>query len=302
MVQRLEAAGKHLWAIDGNHDLSDASWLDSVDPPINANGKVLKLGGRTAAFFSFQVRENLYACLKKLPAGIDCLFLHGQLLELMAWAGQAAEPDYDFSAAEIREMGFADCTVFMGNLHTYSDYHDPVANNWFIYSGSTEMTEISEGNVVSDRFGGRYDPVKKYLRFYPDREPGRNWDLADLPNRPFLKRVIGLKEDPVLALQSITEWVDTHPGGILALHYPEQLRPELKSRLSAWRDKLLIFSEVPLSQGTMKPLHELKDTDILHIARDQLTERQLQLLTVVLTQNPFEETLTGLLRPPEISA
>ena len=36
---RIRSAGKDLWAIDGNHDGSDASWLDTIDSTINANGR-----------------------------------------------------------------------------------------------------------------------------------------------------------------------------------------------------------------------------------------------------------------------
>jgi hypothetical protein len=301
IARRLREAGKTFLAIDGNHDGSDASWLDTVSPEINADGRTVKLGEVAAAFFSFQPREKLYEKIKELPENTRCLFLHGRMLELMAWAAHVPEPEYDFSAEELREAGLKNCTVFMGNLHTYSDYHDPVGNNWFVYSGSTEMTEISEGNVVSDRFGGRYDPVKKYLRFYPNRERGKNWETVDLPNRPYLRRVISPEEDGELAVQSVDDWVEKHPGGILALHYPESLRASFKPQLSRWREKLLVFSEVPLSRGMAKPLHDMKESDILGIAQKELTERQLQLLAVVLTQEPFDQTLSTLLKLPEQS-
>ena len=297
--QRLHKAGKTFLAIDGNHDGSDASWLDTLSPEINADGRILKLGDMTSAFLSFQPREKLYEKIRRLPEDTRCLFLHGQLLELMAWAVHVPEQEYDFSAQEIRELGLKNCTLFMGNLHTYSDFHDPVGNNWFVYSGSTEMTEISEGGIVSDRFGGRYDPVKKYLRFYPGREHGKNWETVDLPNRPYLRRVISPEEDPELAIQSVDQWVENHPRGILALHYPESLRTNLKPHLARWRQKLLVFSEVPLSRGMAKPLHDMKETDILEIAQKELTERQLQLLAVVLTQDPFDQTLSGLLKLAE---
>lgn len=299
IAQRLRNAGKAFLAIDGNHDGSDASWLDTVGPEINANGRIVNLSEIAAAFLSFQPRETLYEKIKELPENTRCLFLHGRLLELMAWAIHVPEPEYDFSAEELRGLGLKNCTVFMGNLHTYSDFHDPVGNNWFVYGGSTEMTEISEGNVISDRFGGRYDPVKKYLRFYPGREHGKNWETVDLPNRPYLKRVISPEEDAELAVQSVDQWVAKHPGGILALHYPERLRANLKPYLPRWREKLLVFSEVPLSRGMAKPLHDMKESDILEIAQKELTERQLQLLAVVLTQNPFDQTLSGLLKLPE---
>jgi len=296
IAQRLREAGKTLLAIDGNHDGSDASWLDTVSAEINANGRIVKLGELAAAFFSFQPREKLYEKIKQLPENTRCLFLHGRLLELMAWAAHVPEPEYDFSAKDLREMGLKDCTLFLGNLHTYSDFHDPVGNNWFVYSGSTEMTEISEGNIVSDRFGGRYDPVKKYLRFYPSREHGKHWETVDLPNRPYLRRVISPEEDAELALQSVDQWIEKHPRGILSLHYPEALRANLKPCLPRWREKLLVFSEVPLSRGMAKSLHDMKETDILEIAQKELTERQLQILAVVLTQNPFDQTLSGLLK------
>jgi hypothetical protein len=299
IAQRLRTAGKKFLAIDGNHDGSDASWLDTVSPEINADGRILKLGDLTSAFLSFQPRETLYAKIKQLPENTRCLFLHGRLLELMAWAVHVLEPEYDFSAEELRGLGLKNCTVFMGNLHTYSDFHDPVGNNWFVYSGSTEMTEISEGNTVSDRFGGRYDPVKKYLRFYPDWEHGKNWETVDLPNRPYLRRVISPEEDAELAVQSVEEWIEKHPRGILALHYPERLCANLKPHLPLWRGKLLVFSEVPLSRGMAKPLHDMKESDILEIAQKELTERQLQLLAVVLTQNPFDQTLSELLKLPK---
>jgi len=302
IAQRLHREGKKLLAIDGNHDGSDASWLDTVDPQINANGRILMLEDVSAAFLSFQPKEKLYEKIKQLPDDTKCLFLHGRLLELMAWAAHQQEPEYDFSAREMRELGLKDCTVFMGDLHTYSDFLDPVGNNWFVYSGSTEMTEISEGNVISDRFGGRYDTVKKYLRFYPGRQHGNNWETLDLPNRPFLKRVIGPEEDPGLAIQSVNQWVEAHPQGILALHYAEKLRTLLKPHLGLWRQRLLVFYEVPLSVGMVRPLQDMKETDILEIAQKELTERQLQILTIVLTQDPFDKPLSELVQLPAKAA
>ncbi len=298
IAQRLHQAGKKFFAIDGNHDGSDASWLDTVSPEINADGRVLKLGPVNAAFLSYQPREELYEKIKQLPNDTTVLLMHGRILELMAWAAHQQEPEYDFSAKELRELGLKNCTLFMGDLHTYSDYHDPVANNWFIYSGSTEMTEISEGNVISDRFGPRYDTVKKCLRFYPGREHGRNWEVMDLPSRPFLKRIIGPEEDPDLAVQSVNQWVESHPEGILALHYPQKLRAALKPHLGPWRQKLLVFFEVPLSDGMARPLQEMKETDILEIAQKELTARQLQILTLVLTQEPFDKPLADLMKVP----
>ena len=96
----------------------------------------------------------------------------------LTWARAQKEPDYDFSAQELRDLGLRHCTVLMGDIHTYSDFYDPVGDNWFIYAGSTEMTEVGEGNVLSERFGNKYDTVKKYIRFFPDRRvcvfrPGR---------------------------------------------------------------------------------------------------------------------------------
>jgi hypothetical protein len=295
IAQRLKKAGKTFLAIDGNHDGSDASWLDT---------RIMATAGcktrRSRCGISFATTAgNALPEDQELPENTHCLFLHGRLLELMPWAVHVPEPEYDFSAEELRETGVKNCTVFLGNLHTYSDFHDPVGNNWFVYGGSTEMTEISEGNIVSDRFDGRYDPVKKYLRFYPGREHGKNWETVDLPNRPYLRRVISPEEDAELAVQSVDQWVENHPRGILALHYPEKLRANLKPHLPRWREKLLVFSEVPLSRGMAKPLHDMKESDILEIAQKELTERQLQLLAVVLTQNPFDQTLSGLLKLPE---
>lgn len=298
--QQLQHAGKTFLAIDGNHDGSDVSWLDTVKPQLNADGKILRLDDLTALFLSFRPREKLYEQIQLHAHRIQCLFLHGRLRELMPWAAHVLEPEYDFSAQEIRDLGVKNCTVFMGNLHTYSDFHDPVGNNWFVYGGSTEMTEISEGSVISDRFGGRYDPVKKYVRFYVGREHGNNWETADLPNRPYLKRVVDPEEDADLALQSVEHWIENHPQGILTLHYPEKLHTQFRPHLPRWRKQLLVFSEVLLSRGLTKPLQDLKEADILEIARNELTERQLQLLAVVLTQNPFEPTLTELLKLPEL--
>ena len=296
MARRLHSAGKEFFAIDGNHDGSDASWLDTVSPEINANGRLLKPGGVTAAFLSFQPREKLYEKIKQLPDNTRCLFPHGRLLELMAWAAHQQEPEYDLSAQELRELGLKNCTVFLGDLHTYSDYHDPVGNNWFVYSGSTEMTEISEGNVISDRFGGRYDTVKKCLRFLS--RPGAWQELGD----------DGSAEPP---LPETCDWSGGGPGfgdsirqpmgGVSLARNPRAAlsgKPAggLKQPLALWRQKLLVFFEVPLSRGMARPLQDMKETDILEIAQGELTERQLQILAVVLTQDPFDKPLSSLVR------
>lgn len=298
IYERIKTCEKVLLAIDGNHDSSDASWLDTIDPAINADGKVVTLEGKTAAFLSFQPRAELYRSLQQMRVQPDALFLHGRLLELLTWAVHQADPDYDFSAKELREFGLTKCTVFMGEIHTYCDYHDPVSDNWYVYSGSTEMTEISEGNVISDRFGSRYDPVKKYLRFYPGRPHGRNWEPVALPNRPFLKRVMSSEEDVALAICSVEEWISRQPQGILALHYPASVREALKPHLPKWRDALLVFFDVPISKGTAKPLQDMKETDILDIAQDELSQKQLQILRTVLTEEPFEQSLAALVAIP----
>jgi hypothetical protein len=63
IAQRLHEAGKKLFAIDGNHDSSDASWLDTVSPEINANGRILKLGEVTEPFVLVEVcaKEDVVA-------------------------------------------------------------------------------------------------------------------------------------------------------------------------------------------------------------------------------------------------
>jgi hypothetical protein len=296
IYQRIKQCKKTLLAIDGNHDSSDASWLDTIDPQINADGNVVPLEGRTAIFLSFRPRAQLYQSLQQMQAQPDALFLHARLLELLTWAAHQPDPDYDCSAKELREFGLKKCTVFMGDIHTYCDYHDPVADNRFVYSGSTEMTEISEGNVISDRFGSRYDPVKKYLRYYPGRPHGKNWECVDLPNRPFLKRVISPAEDVELAISSLEEWISRHPQGILALHYPDTMREALKPHLPKWRETLLVFFEVPLSKGIAKPLQDMNESDILDLAQVELSQRQLAILRTVLTHDPFEPSLSELVR------
>jgi hypothetical protein len=47
-----------------------------------------------------------------------------------------------------------------------------------------------------------------------------------------------------------------------------------------------------------KPLQDMKETDILEIAQKELTERQLQILAVVLTQDPFDKPLSSLVQLP----
>ena len=292
--QRIKQAGKLLLAIDGNHDLSDSSWLDTVDPAINADAKVLNLGGCQAAFFSFRPRAELLERLKILPK-VSAIFLHGRLLELMPWAASQENPDYDFSANEIREVGISGCTFFLGDLHTYCDYADRAARNWFVYSGSTEMTQITEGSIVSHRFSNRYDPVKKYLRFFPDRQPGENWETVDLPNRPFLRRVVSASERPEIAIRAINDWVEAHPQGILAVYLPDEFRRDFRVPMEQWRDQLLTLFDVPLPGGNTKPLQDLRDTDLLQIADRELTPEQAQILKTVLTHEPFETELGALL-------
>jgi len=294
MHQRIKQAGKLLLAIDGNHDRSDSSWLDTVDPEINADGKTLDIDGCQAAFFSFRPRAELLDRLKNLSK-VSVVFLHGRLLELMPWAASQKNPDYDFSANEIREVGISGCTFFLGDLHTYYDYLDCAANNWFIYSGSTEMTQITEGSIVSHRFGDRYDPVKKYLRFYPGRKLGGNWETVDLPNRPFLRRVVSAAERPEIAISAINDWVEAHPEGILAVYLPDEFRRDFRAPMEQWRKQLLTLFDVPLPGGDSKPLQDLRDTDLLQIADRELTLEQAQILKTVLTHEPFDTELGDLL-------
>jgi hypothetical protein len=296
---RLQAAGKQLWAIDGNHDGSDASWLDTIAPEINANNRVIQLGNLKAAFFSFQDRVSLYERIKQVSNEVQVLVLPGKLLDILTWAKSQKEPDYDFGAQEIRETGLRHSTTFMGDIHTYSDFHDPVGDNWFIYAGSTEMTEISEGNIVSQRFGDHYDTVKKYIRFFPGRPHGENWEALDLPNRPFLKRVISTAEDIPHVITTLDRWVHDHPKGMLAVHYPYSLRDVLQPYLSSWKASLLSLSDVPLSSSMAKPLQEMKEIDILTIAEKELNPDQIEILKVVLTNPHFDEELKRTLSPTQ---
>lgn len=299
--QRLVRAGKTLLAIDGNHDGSDASWLDTVAKETNADGKTIPLLGLPAGFLSFRARPSLYERLATMQ-NCRAIFLHGRLLELMTWAIGQHDPDYDFSAKEIRELGIRDCTFFLGDIHTYCDFFDPVANNWFIYSGSTEMTEVSEGNVSSTRFGSCYDPVKKFLHFFPQRPHGKNWEVVNLPNRPFLKRIITPEEDPAIAIATIHEWVAKNPQGILALHFPATLRQQLAPHLKQWRSQLLSLFDIPIGGKNVKPLQDLKESDILDIAQKEMTEQQLRILRLVLTQENFEDALDALFQKEKTNA
>jgi DNA repair exonuclease SbcCD nuclease subunit len=292
---RIRSAGKDLWAIDGNHDGSDASWLDTIDSTINANGRIISLGSKRGAFFAFQERTQLYENIEKMASQIQVLVLHGRLLELLTWAKAQKEPDYDFSAQELRNLGIQHCTVLMGDIHTYSDFYDPVGDNWFIYAGSTEMTEVSEGNVVSERFGNKYDTVKKYIRLFPDRPHGKNWDVVDLPNRPFMKRIITLNEDVDLATERLDRWICEHPKGILALHYPFESRAVLQPHLARWKAALLALFDVPLSANVSKPLQDMKEIDILSIAEKELNSGQIQILKAVLTNEQFDRELKRML-------
>lgn len=291
MHARIKNGGKNLWAIDGNHDGSDASWLDTIDPAINANGRILSIGSKKGAFFAFQERTQLYGNVKKAAPQIQVLVLHGRLLELLTWARAQKEPDYDFSAQELRDLGLRHCTVLMGDIHTYSDFYDPVGDNWFIYAGSTEMTEVGEGNVLSERFGNKYDTVKKYIRFFPDRPHGENWEVVDLPNRPFMKRIITLAEDVDLAIQHLDRWVCEHPKGILALRYPFELRGVLQPHLARWKAALLALFDAPVSANVSKPLQDMREIDILSIAEKELNPGQIQILKVVLANEQFDKEL-----------
>jgi hypothetical protein len=47
-----------------------------------------------------------------------------------------------------------------------------------------------------------------------------------------------------------------------------------------------------------KPLQDMKETDILEIAQKELTERQIQILAVVLAQDPFDKPLSSLVQLP----
>ena len=60
-----------MWAIDGNHDGSDASWLDTIDPAITqtaasfpsaASGRLLRIPGA----------HSLLGTSRKLPRKFRC--------------------------------------------------------------------------------------------------------------------------------------------------------------------------------------------------------------------------------------
>ena len=57
-----------------------------------------------------------------------------------------------------------------------------------------------------------------------------------------------------------------------------------------------MFFEVPISKGIAKPLQDMKESDILDIAQVELSQKQLAILRTVLTQEPFEPSLSELVR------
>lgn len=297
LYKRIIAAGKQLIAIDGNHDGSDASWLDTISSDLNSDDKVLALGNKKCACLAFRPRAKLYEKIANLPQ-VDVLVIHGRLLEMMSWASSQKEPSYDFSAKELRELGLKNCTVLMGDIHTYGDYHDPIGNNWFIYTGSTEMSEISEGNILSLRFGNHYDTVKKFLRFYPDRKFSENWELVNLPNRPFLRRIVEANEDVKLVIAELDAWVAANPKGMLSLHYPQAMRTELKEKLAEWKNALLGLFDVPISHSVAKPLQDMKESDIILIAQQEMSARQVRFLQKLLDiTDPTPLNVEKVLRP-----
>ena len=142
------------------------SWLDTIAPGINANNRVLQLGNLKAAFFSFQDRASLYERIKQVSSEVQVLVLHGKLLDMLTWAKSQKEPDYDFGAQDIRESGLRHGTVLMGDIHTYSDFYDPVGDNWFIYAEFHENERNQRGKHRQPKVWDHYGTVKKYIRFF----------------------------------------------------------------------------------------------------------------------------------------
>lgn len=291
IYSHLQAHGRPWLAIDGNHDAQQPSWLDTLKANINQDCQQVMLEGLPFYFYSFRPRAELYNLIQPVASSAKGLILHGRLLELLPWKQENAQVEYDFSARELRDMGLRHATVFMGDLHTYGDFYDPEGDNWFIYPGSVEMTELNEGNIISSRFGSRYDTRKKCVRFYPGAEHGQNWELVDLPNRPYLRQVIPhTAANPEAYVQQVDTWVQENPHGILCLLYPEDCDPVIQ-RLNEWRRQLLVLRALPLSQQQQRALAETKAMDILEFATQELNPEQMEILRLILTQDNVIEEL-----------
>ena len=150
---------------------------------------------------------------------------------------------------------------------------------------------MSEGNVVSQRFGNKYDTVKKYIRLFPDRPHGENWDARGSSKPAVYEADNNVDEDVDLATERLDRWICEHPKGILALiiHLNRGLfcnRTSLAGKLPCWHCSTFL-----LSANVSKPLQDMKEIDILSIAEKELNPGQIQILKAVLTNEQFDKEL-----------
>ncbi len=86
-------------------------------------------------------------------------------------------------------------------------------------------------------------------------------------------------------------WVEQNPHGILALHYPQKFGQDLQALITQWKTQLLLLFDTILYPSLTRQLQDLRETDIIDIANEELTPAQVELLKVVLAEENFVPNL-----------
>jgi DNA repair exonuclease SbcCD nuclease subunit len=206
--------------IDGNHDEGETSWFQTPGTGFHyLDNKRAEINGCQIHFLSYRNRLDLLKILKEIKENYprtDVIVGHQMFQELsptidIPGVGALGQ----FGVKDLTEMGWKNLTIFLGDIHTSSDWHNTEDNIEIVYPGSPEMTEKAEGRHKSMR-----DPRQKWedqqcYAIHWEPAPGfpQTWRRIAVPNRPWIKETIRAeKTDLEPALETLLEKVLKAPS------------------------------------------------------------------------------------------
>ena len=175
-LDRLEAAGRRLLGIDGNHDASKPSWMIAVNRPglVYLDKTVIELPGGVIGYgLSYRPSVELDEELAKIPSNVQFLFLHQ--MSKSVFEREGVWNLYPTKVpAHIR-------MVFLGDFHKAVAYNLDNGQH-HAYTGSTAMQSTAE------------DTTKSFIdvRVKPE---GISYIRIELPTRRFLSVAISSNEE-----------------------------------------------------------------------------------------------------------
>ena len=170
-MDRLQKGGVPVYAIQGQHDLSDPPWVESHQNIIHVNKKMCLFDENTY-FLDYRDPETLAEDLKHIPKEAGALCLHQAFKQALPFEDDIGNTAWDFEASQIPEHVKL---ILMGDIH--HDYTFNIGGHSFYYVGTTNLQAIDE-------------PPDKSVILWKDNKITR----IPLATRPFYRGTVVSKE------------------------------------------------------------------------------------------------------------